>query len=144
MIENYSEVRFSTSVFENVIFVPLQHNELLIISGGIFTQCACFLQKTSLSIFAERGSWHFFYTCHVCRTFTASSWYVIFFSLQLPSHISTTHLLSSELSIPNRLTGLWQEMLVDLLGALCSSRACLTCIFLETISSFPSLISLSL
>lgn len=97
-----------------------------------------------MSTIAERGSWHFLYTYHVCQTFTASSWCLIFFSLQLPSHISTKHLLSSELSIPNRLTGLWQEMLVDLLDALCSSRACLTCIFLETISCFPSHLSLSL
>lgn len=53
------------------------------------------------------------------------------FSQTPQPHLNHAHLLSSQLSIPNRLTGLWQKMLVDLLGAPGSSGACLTCIFLE-------------
>lgn len=52
------------------------------------------------------------------------------FSQTPQPHFNHTHLLSSELSIPNRLTGLWQKILVDLLGAPGSSRACQTYIFL--------------
>lgn len=58
--------------------------------------------------------------------------FFFFFHPQTPQpHLNHTHLLSLQSSIPNRLTGLWQKMLVDLLGAPHSSGACLTCIFLE-------------
>lgn len=54
-------------------------------------------------------------------------------------HHGYTHLLSSQLSIPNRLTGLWQKMPVDLLGASGSSGACLTCVVLERRLALPHL-----
>lgn len=84
-------------------------------------------------LLAKRDSWFtvllfFLFSCHVCPTLPPSS--DIFPQTPQP-HLIHTHLLSSQLSIPNRLTGLWQKMLVDLLGALGSSGACLTCIFLE-------------
>lgn len=72
-----------------------------------------------------------FSCCHVCWTLPASVMLSDIFSLNPLLHPNHQHLLSLQLSMPNRLTGLWQKMLVDLWGAPGSTGACLTCISLE-------------
>jgi len=111
----------------------------------------CFLlypPLLSTQLQTKRESWlvgffflHFCYF-HVCPTLPASSCYLIFISHIPQPHLNHTHLLSSQLSIPNRLIGLWQKMQDDLLDSTGSSGACLTYLHLLR-KTFNPLSSLS-
>lgn len=145
---NYSVMSGPSPVlFQTVIFVPLQYIELLIVSGGIFYSMSMLpwdlydlTQHSGRIWLKENLGYLLFFLYFFCRVSNPCSILMLsdIFSQTPQPHFNHTHLLSSELSIPNRLTGLWQK-LVDLLGAPGSSRACLTCIFLETLSSFSSI-----
>lgn len=128
-----------TSVlFQSVIFVPLQYHELLTLSCGPFSPRLHFLETTSISTHAFQRPCFLlplFPTCHVFTAFATSSCYLIF-SLKLSDKHTHTHACMHthtpcvlRLSISNRLTGLWQEMLLDLLAAPWCCRACPTRIF---------------
>lgn len=120
-------------LFLTVIFVPLQSIELLIVSSGIFYSMSMlplvysFTQHSGSNWLKENLGFFLSFVSIPSSILLLSD----IFSQTPQLHLNHTHLLSSQLSIPNRLTGLWQTMLVDLLGAQGSSGACLTCIFLE-------------
>lgn len=125
-------------LFQTVIFVPLQYIALLIENSGISYSMAMLPQDShnltqhSGCIQLKQNLSYLFFPLFLSCVSNPSSIFILpdIFSQTPQPHFNHTHLLSSELSIPNRLTGLWQKMLVDLLGAPGSSRACQTCIFL--------------
>lgn len=115
-------------VLFSVIFVPLQFSELLIKSGTIFfplnTSCrlVCYFPTTQV----ENGKKSILTVCvYIFFLYHVVCVQLLLIFSQTPQpRLNHTHLLSLQLSIPNRLTGLWQQMLVDLLGAPHSSGAC--------------------
>lgn len=134
-----------TSVlFPTVICMPLLSTELLIVSSGIFYPCPFspphdFTQHSGSNRLKENLGFFvcvlFCFVFHIFLSCVSNHSSILLlsdiFSETPQPHINRTHLLSSQLSIPNRVTGLWQKMLVDLLGAQGSTGACLTCIFLK-------------
>lgn len=111
-------------LFQTVIFVPLQYHQLLIVSCGSFSPRLHFLERASISTHASKRllfvpSSIFNLSCvyNLCNIIMLSD---IFFQTPQSKTERHTHTSTSSvfrLSICNGLTGLWQEMVLDLLAA---------------------------